>query len=206
MTRRGERGFTLIELVLALTIVALMLTILFSSLRVGLRAWQRGEERAEALEYARSITQLVELALGGAYPFQGRPDRNKPIQILFKGEEDRVSFVTSAAPFPRAVPAAFTAITLAMRAGPDAGLAIREKVMPNFDPFEEVTPDVVDPTVLSVAFRYLRDQDSDAWEKTWDAADERTLPRAIEVTLTVLINGRAEERPPMTIPIRVTTP
>ena len=82
MRRRGDRGFTLIELVLALTIVALMLTILFSSLRVGLRAWQRGEERAEALQYSRSMSQLVELALGGAYPLQGRIDKDKPVQIL----------------------------------------------------------------------------------------------------------------------------
>ena len=206
MSRPRERGFTLIELVLALTIVALMLTVLFSSLRVGLRAWQRGEERAEALEYSRSMTQLVELALGAAYPFQGRMDKNEPLQILFKGEEDKVSFVTLSPPFPRSAPVAFTAVTLAMRTGPDPGLAIREKVLPNFDPFEQLPPDIVDPTVLGIAFRYLRDPDSDTWEKTWNGAEERALPRAIEVTLTVQLNGRAEERPPLTVPIRVTAP
>ena len=206
MRRTGERGFTLIELVLALTIVALMLTILFGSLRVGLRAWQRGEERAEALEYSRSITYVVEQALAGAYPFQGRIDKDAPVQILFQGEEDKVSFVTASPPFPRSVPIAFTAITLAMRTGSDPGLAIHEKVLPNFDPFELVAPDVVDPTVMSIALRYLRDPDSDTWEKTWNGAEERALPRAIEVTLTVHINGRVEERAPLVVPIRVTAP
>jgi general secretion pathway protein J len=206
MRRRAERGFTLIELVLALTIVALMLTVLFGSLRVGLRAWQRGEERAEALEYSRSISQIVDLALAGAYPFQGRIDADTTVQILFQGEEDKVSFVTVSPPFPRSVPIAFTAITLSMQPGPDPGLAIREKALPNFDPFEQVAPDVVDPTVLSIAFRYLRDPDSDTWEKTWDGAEERALPHAIEVTVTALINGRAQERPPLTMPIRVTAP
>jgi hypothetical protein len=117
-----------------------------------------------------------------------------------------VSFVTVSPPFPRSVPIAFTAITLSMQPGPDPGLAIREKALPNFDPFEQVAPDVVDPTVLSIAFRYLRDPDSDTWEKTWDGAEERALPHAIEVTVTALINGRAQERPPLTMPIRVTAP
>jgi general secretion pathway protein J len=206
MRRRGERGFTLIELVLALTIVALMLTILFGTVRAGLRAWQRGEERAEMLEHARSMSQLVELALGGAYPFQGKTDQNSPLQIIFQGDEDKLSFVTTSPPIPRSIPVAFTAVTLGMGTGSAAGLAIREKVLPNFDPFEQVNPDVVDPTVLRIAFRYLRDPDSDTWEKTWSGADEKMLPRAIEVTMTVQVNGRAEERPPLTVPIRVTAP
>ena len=46
MRRRAPSGFTLIELVLALSIVAIMVTMLFSGLRVGLRAWQSGEDRA----------------------------------------------------------------------------------------------------------------------------------------------------------------
>jgi len=206
MRRHGERGFTLVELVLALTIVALMLTVLFSSVRAGIRAWQRGEERAEMLEHARSMSQLVELALGGAYAYQGKTDQNSPLQILFQGDEDKLSFVTTSPPIPRSIPVAFTAVSFAMGAGPAPGLVIREKVMPNFDPFEQVNPDVVDPTVLRIAFRYLRDADSDTWEKSWSGADEKMLPRAIEITMTVQVNGRAEERPPLIVPIRVTAP
>ena len=41
MTRR-QRGFTLVEVIIALTIVATLLVITFAGLRVGLAAWQRG--------------------------------------------------------------------------------------------------------------------------------------------------------------------
>ncbi|HEV8437048.1 MAG TPA: prepilin-type N-terminal cleavage/methylation domain-containing protein [Methylomirabilota bacterium] len=204
--RRGERGFTLIELVLALSIVAVMLTMLFGGLRVGLRAWQRGEERAGTLEHARSMSYLLEQAFGGAYAYQGQTDQNSRPKILFKGEAEKVSFVTVSAPLPLPTALAFTAVTFSMESGVSPGLAIREKAVPNFDPFEEVVPLVVDPTITAVRFRYLRDADSGSWEDTWDAAEERAMPRAVEITLTAIINGRVQEQPAILIPVRVTTP
>ena len=207
MRRRGERGFTLIELVLALTIVAVMLTILFGGLRVSLRAWQRGEERAETLQHARSETQLLEQALSGIYPFRGKLEKDSAeVIIFFRGEARRLSFVTVSPPVPFPAPIAFTAVTLSMDAGRSPGLAIREKVLPNFSPFEEVTPTLVDPTITAVRFRYLRDADAGSWEESWDAGEERTLPQAVEVTLTATINGRVLEQSPLTVPIRVNTP
>jgi len=204
MSRRRERGFTLIELVLALSILAVMLAVLFGSLRVGLRAWQRGEERAETLQHARSMTQILEQALGGAYAFQGVVDQNSQPQIIFKGAADRLSFVTVSPPMPFPVPIAFTSVTLLMEAGTSPGLAIREKALPNFQPFEEVAPSLVDPSITAIRFRYLRDEGS--WEEAWDAGEDRGLPRAVEETLTAMINGRVREQSPMTVPIRVTTP
>jgi general secretion pathway protein J len=206
MNRPAERGFTLIELVLALTIVALMMTVLFGGLRVGLRAWQRGEEKAETLEHARSMTLLLEQTLGGVYPFQGRSDENSQPQVFFQGETEKVSFVTTSPPVPFSTPLAFTAITMSVDGGTAPGLAIREKALPNFDPFEEVAPSLIDPTVTAIRFRYLRGPDSGSWEETWSGADERAIPRAIEVTVTAVVNGQAQEQTPITVPIRVTSP
>jgi general secretion pathway protein J len=206
MRRRTERGFTLLELVLALSIVAVMLTILFGGLRVGLHAWQRAEEHAESLEHARSITQVIEQTLSGTYAFQGPIDKLTQARILFQGEADKVSLVTMSPPLPLPAPVAFTAVTFSMEAGAAFGLAIREKALPNFDPFEAVSPSVVDPTITGIRFRYLRDPDGGSWEDTWDGAQERALPRAVEVTLTTMINGRVQEQPAITVPVRVTTP
>jgi general secretion pathway protein J len=205
MKRRGERGFTLLELVLALSIVAVMLTVLFGGLRVSLRAWARGEERAEALQHGRGLTQLVEQALAGTYPFQGQLDQNSQAQLLFIGEADRLSFVTVSPPIPLPAPLAFTAVTFSTGAGSTPGLTVREKALPNFDPFEQVAPSLVDPSVTAIRFRYLRGADG-AWEDTWDVVQEQSLPSAIEVTLTAMASGRVQDQPAITIPVRVTTP
>lgn len=202
MRRRGASGFTLIELVLALTIVAVMITMLFAGLRVGLRAWQRGEARASDLQHTRSMTQLLEDSLSGACGYLGLPDETTSTPVIFfKGESERVSFVTISPPLPPPAAIPFVAVTLSMDGGNAPGLAIREKPLPNFDPFEAVVPSVVDPTVTAIRFRYLRY--GGGWEETWDAAAEQAMPQAIEVTLTATVNGRVQQPPPITVPIRV---
>jgi general secretion pathway protein J len=201
--RRRPPGFTLIELVLALSIVAIMVTMLFGGLRVGLRAWQRGEARAAALQQSRGIRQLLEEGLAGAYWYVGRPqeDAASPV-LLFKGEAERLSFVTVSPPMPLSTPLPFVAITLSVDAGSAPGLAIREKALPNFDPFEAVAPSVVDPTIAAIRFRYQGSEGG--WEDAWDSADQNTLPQAIEMTLTPTAVGPEQPEPiVLMVPIRV---
>jgi prepilin-type N-terminal cleavage/methylation domain-containing protein len=64
------RGFTLIELVLALSILAIMITVLFGGLRMGLRAWQQGEDRPAVLQQGIGETQawLTECVLCHGHP------------------------------------------------------------------------------------------------------------------------------------------
>src|SRR5262249_24090792 len=149
---RSDRGFTLIELLLALSIVGAPLAMAFAGLRVGLAAWQRGEERAEAQQHARSLTQVLARSVVGAYPYRGsKPEGGQPV-LHFTGEADRLFFVTVPPPFPSPVPAAFTAVALSADEGDPPGLAVRQKVMPNYDPFGDVRPALVDPTVAAIEF------------------------------------------------------
>jgi general secretion pathway protein J len=202
MTIRSERGFTLLELLLALSIVAAMLAIVFGGLRVGIRAWQRGEETTEALQHSRSISALLGQSLAGTHPYLGPAPAGAQADLLFQGEADRLSFVTITPPFGLGAPIAFTAVTLSIDEGDRPGFAIREKALPNDDPFELGTPVVVDPTVTAIRFRYLRDTEG-SWEETWDGSAERALPRAVEVTITISGAGGAVEQPPVTMSLKV---
>ena len=207
MTRPRQRGFTLVEVVIALTIVATLLVVMFGSLRMGMAAWQRGDERAEVLDRARSLTQIVSRSLGAAHPYMTSRQGGEPARLLFEGAPDRVAFVTTAPPFPTAAPIAFTAVTLSHAVGQMPGLAVRQKPLPNDTPFDlGLPPALVDGTVNEVRFRYLRGSDQ-VWTEKWDAVQEKALPVAVEITLSVAQAGRsAQQQPPLIVSLPVTTP
>ena len=204
MTRASRRGFTLIEVVIALTIVATLLVVMFAGLRVGMAAWQRGDERAETLQRTRSITQILTRSLAATHPYKVPATGREPARLLFEGEPDRLGFVTTAAPFPAAESIAYTAVTLSQE--PGVGLAIRQKALPNENPFERLPPVAVDGSTAAIAFRYLRDDSLRTWIDRWDTANEKTLPVAIEVTLTLVQRGRPIPQPPLTIALKVLAP
>lgn len=194
------------EVVIALTIVATLLVIMFSGLRVGVLAWEKGDERALTLERARSISKVVTRALAAAYPYQASATRGERARLLFEGEPGRVAFVTAAPPFPSAGPVAFTAVTLAQATIPAPGLAVTQKILPNETPFDaNGKPLLVDGGVAGIGFRYLSESTGE-WAPRWDAQREKALPLAIEVTLTVLQAGRAVQQPPLVVSVPVTKP
>lgn len=195
-----ERGFTFLELLITLSIGAAFLAILLGGLRVGLAAWRQGEDRSEAHQQFRSLTGLLSRSVAGAFPYRMAPQPGATPVVQFQGEERLLAFVTLSPPFPLAAPIAFTAVTLAHEDGERPGLAVREKALPNADPFKTETPVFVDAAVSEISFRYLRPGGS--WEERWDGAAEGDFPQAVEIRLATKINGRAESFPPFTVSLR----
>jgi prepilin-type N-terminal cleavage/methylation domain-containing protein len=216
----SRSGFTLVEMMIALSIVAALVAVAFGGLRIGVAAWQRGEDRAETHQRVRGLVELLGRGVGGAFAYIGpTPPGQQPAlpgqqptppgQLptpqgrqstpLFQGEPTRLSFVTVSPPVPPGASVAFTAVTLSLDEGPSPGLAVRQKVLPNAEPFEAVTPVLVDPSVTALSFRYLRE--GDVWESAWDGARERALPRAVEITVKTTAGERAPEQPPLVVAI-----
>lgn len=198
----SAQGFTLIELVIALAIVATMLAIMFGGLRVGLAAWRQGDARAESLQHSRSLSQLLVRALGGVHPYRAAASGGEASQLVFKGDGDRLAFVTSTPPVPFPTPIAFTAVTVSRE---ESGLIVRQKALPNQEPFELVAPMLADASVTEIRFRY-RSPDDGTWQGHWDTAAEQALPPAIEITLTTEQGGRRIEHAPIVVAFRVSTP
>jgi general secretion pathway protein J len=199
-----QRGFTLLELLIALAIVGALLVILFGGLRVGIAAWRQGEDRAEAHQHLRSLSELLARAVAGTFPYRQSGPEAEATQVQFLGEEGRLSFVTLSPPFPLAAPVAFVAVTFARGEGERPGLAITQKALPNLNPFEPADPFLVDPAVTTLTFRYLRPEGG--WEDRWDGAEEQALPQAVQVHLTASLGGRTESLPPLTISIPARAP
>jgi len=203
MRSRNQRGFTLVELIIALAIVGALLVVAFGGLRVAIAAWSQGEDRAEAHAHLRGVAVTLSRALGATYPYRAPLDISPDAVLLFRGTEDRIEFTTQAPPFPQPIPVAFTAVVLAMENDNGPALVVRERVLPNREPFTGATVVLRDPTIQKIAFRYLTDGGS--WQDTWDAEAENGLPRGVEVTLSILRQGRVETMPPLTVAIRAAT-
>ena len=199
-TRPRARGFTLLEVLLALSIVAVLMVIVSGGLRIGLTAWQRGEERAAKLDRDRSLLVLLEGALAGAFPYRVTPGDAEEPRLLFDGQSDHLTFATLSPPLPTAAPAAFSAVSLATE---PAGLTLRQQILPSPVPLDRVQPMLVDARTSGIRFRYLGEENS--WEDTWDLAREDSLPRAVEITLVTTI-GRRSTAQTITVPIQASGP
>lgn len=200
---RSERGFTLMELMIALTLVGVLLAITFGALRVGLASWRQGDDRSEAQQHARSLVQVLARTVTGTSAYVGEEKEGSPSVLLFQGERERIGFVTATPPFPAAVPVAFSAVSLVVETGEKPGLAIRQKALPNHEPLARPAPVFVDVAVKSIRFRYQRDVG--AWEETWEGEKEKALPRAVEITVASVVHGRTSEHT-LTVPIAVAMP
>jgi general secretion pathway protein J len=201
--RRRQGGFTLLEVLIALTIVGALLVIAFGGMRVALAAWRQGEDRAEVHQHARGLAVTVTRALGAMYPYQAPRETAPDPVVLFTGTDKRLEFVTQAPPFPFAIPIAFTAVVISIEEGEEPGLVIRQRALPNEQPFSEAKIVLRDPSVTSLAFQYLGEGD---WTDSWDSAESRTTPRAVKITLGTTVNGRVEKLPPLTVSIRTAPP
>jgi general secretion pathway protein J len=67
-TRAREAGFSLVEVLVALVLLSLLSMALFSSVRFGMTAWQRGGERSDQIHTSILVQDLLRRLIGQAYP------------------------------------------------------------------------------------------------------------------------------------------
>ncbi|MGA1843442.1 MAG: type II secretion system protein J [bacterium] len=103
-----QSGFTLLELMISVTILTLILGVIFGAMRLGSRSWEKGEERIDRLQRMRVTYDIlsedirsIPLSGGrrqgdyGKIPIcpEGKGCNQKA--VLFIGESDRIRFVTT---------------------------------------------------------------------------------------------------------------
>ena len=85
-------GFTLLELLVALTLLGAMLILIYSALNIGLRAWDTGEKRVTQASHQRVVQSFLRRELSQVFPvrWRGIPES----KIAFEGGKDEIKFVS----------------------------------------------------------------------------------------------------------------
>lgn len=91
-----QAGFTLVELLIALSLLSMIVVLLFGGIQLGSRSWDGSEARAERNTEMRMVWRLLHDHLAQAKPlFHADGDQGRA--LLFYGARDALEFV---APMP----------------------------------------------------------------------------------------------------------
>jgi prepilin-type N-terminal cleavage/methylation domain-containing protein len=219
---RAESGLTLLELLVVLAIMGVLALLAVEAFRIGGRAWERGEQRAEEQQRLRVLYATLARDLASLQPATMTVQART--LLAFQGKTDRLAFFS--APEGEG-PAPFNAMVrgVAYFVEPGKGLLLQESYplvegVVSFEP-KEARLKVLDPRVESVRFRYyVLDKEEEEkeegqrvpkWVDEWEPSEAQParavrtapdgIPLAVEITVALASSG---ERAAITRPQAVT--
>lgn len=186
LSERRAQGFTLLELVIALTLLGLIMTLLFGGLRLGTRAWNSGTSHAEAVSEVHLVQDWIRRELSQARLIVWQTE-NGDQQLAFLGAATGVRFV---APLP-AHRGGGGLHVLAIEVDDSRSgrrLHLRHQLYHpdtgGFEPTEESESVVLLDRIETAEFSYfgsLNDQDEPEWTTSWEGTTK--LPQRIRLVV-----------------------
>ncbi len=190
-----QPGFTLLELMISITLTAVIVTLVAMALRTGLSAWHRLKETNKEI--------LVENSLEGLLGRQLRAVVNRGVEldqfVSFEGSRHSISFVTRYAPMGAGAGGLFLVV---YRWSEDKGLVYGQHLVTTPQDLRAELPDSVDPADMEdleadgwkislvpgmppLNFAYRKDRnhglDPEDWKHQWSR--RQPLPQAVAVAL-----------------------
>ena len=91
--RRTARGFTLLELTIALILMALMSGLMFGSLSFAGRSWDGGEAKAAQVTEMRQTAEFLRAQLASQFPLRVKKVAEFPLR--FAGERNEIRYAAA---------------------------------------------------------------------------------------------------------------
>jgi general secretion pathway protein J len=192
-TKVHTTGFTLIEVVITLTILGFILLILFGAFRLSLSAWERGESTKEEHQRLRIVSQLISQQIKSTVPYKVKPQKAEGDYLAFEGKLHSLRFVSALPMRAKGLEGFVYAIYQFKEGGSEEGsLILYEQRALNKDLFAEEPKEEMGVSMLEgisdVRFEYYREEDpeksrKEEWVEEWNAKEEGELPKALRMTI-----------------------
>ena len=184
---RSARGFTLLELLISLTLMSLVTLGVYAALSFGANAIERGESRSIENQRVRAALSLIVRKLKSAYPLMLLVDGKR--LVYFFGDEEELRFVASAdrpeigglEKVSYFIKEEDGARELWMRiSAPTLPADLAEEREGSLSLEAEVLSDV-DELVWEY-FGQRQNEDEEAWHESWSGEEEPKLPQAVRLS------------------------
>ncbi|MCW2239555.1 prepilin-type N-terminal cleavage/methylation domain-containing protein [Azospirillum canadense] len=181
-----QRGFTLFELLIALSLLGLLTTVMYGGLRFSARTWEAASAHSDATMTIEAAQSFLRRSLEGARPPAAAPPSGAPrsAPVPFVGRPDALAFVTT---LPSVLGDGDGVIELRTTdTGGDAGSGRR--LLLRWTPLTSPGPPG-DRTLIErvggLRFRYFGASGEGGEARWWDAwPDPAHLPRLIRVSVS----------------------
>src|SRR4030043_332544 len=88
-------GFTLVEVMVSLTVLGFILLMIFGAFRLGLSAWERGDSIKEEYQKVRIISQLISQQIKSFVPYKIKTKKAEGDYLAFNGKARSLRFVSA---------------------------------------------------------------------------------------------------------------
>jgi general secretion pathway protein J len=198
----------LIELMITLTILGFIVLMIFGTFRLGLSAWDKGESLKEEYQKVRIISQLISQQIKSIVPYKIKAQKAEGDYLAFEGKARSLKFVSALPMKARQSGGLVYAVYEFREEGNNGRLVVYEQRVVNKDFFEEELKDESAVSLLegisTVKFEYYREEDAlqnrqEEWVEEWNAKEEKELPRAVKITITMRNGKGGKEEFPITV-------
>ncbi len=177
-----EAGFTLVELLVALALMALSVALLPGALRLGTRAWE-AQTALERAGDAGLALHAVEHKLAAALPLQDLDPETGHLRFGFSGDQRRLYFLAASDNGPAG--AGVYRWRLEPATASDTGLVLHISLHGARQGEAPVETRTLLREATPVRFRYFGPQPTEdataQWHDAWDRTD--ALPLLVEMTI-----------------------
>lgn len=179
----GRAGFTLIEVMLALSLFALLGAVLYGAMSLGQAAAKKTEAVFEKNQQLRSVMDLLASYIRSSYPLRPTP---QDASVFYQGDEQELSFVSAYSVAMGGRGMAKISVRFDRDGeGQSGALKLEEELPASADGGAGAYRNsvVLRDGVSDFRFAYLDPQlDKEDWAEKWDGKEKRILPRAVRMS------------------------